>query len=150
MNGQKQGGNVASYFCTTDGTVIHAIAGPVKADVYLRELRWTVEIHNKATTESRGDMLKYKLAIRTAHYMRLKDDHGVTIPTQSLPRIAATTVPSAKTLTQLRLKSNGNAEQIAALLTVHPLAKLEEFYPVVWKHILGEEVSWSPVKVVGN
>ena len=28
----KQGGNVASYFCTHDGLVLHAIAGPVDGD----------------------------------------------------------------------------------------------------------------------
>ena len=32
VNGaQKQGGNVASYFCTPEGRVLHAIAGPVDA-----------------------------------------------------------------------------------------------------------------------
>ncbi len=149
VNGQKQGGNVASYFCTADGTVLHAVAGPVDAAAYLRELRWAVEIHNKATTEARGDALKYKLAIRTAHYMRLKDDFGVTIPTKLLPRIAATIVPSGKALHQLHV-GGGAAQQVSALLTAYPLAKLEEFYPVVWRHVLGEEVSWSPVKVVGN
>jgi hypothetical protein len=28
----KQGGNVAAYFCTPAGLVLHAIAGPVDAD----------------------------------------------------------------------------------------------------------------------
>lgn len=148
MNGQKQGGNVASYFCTADGTVIHAVAGPVKADAYLRELRWTVEIHNKAVTEARGDALKYKLAIRTAHHKRLTDDFGVPIPSRVLPRITAPLPPSAKALHQLQV--SGPAQQVSALLAVYPLPKLEEFYPIVWRHILGEEVSTSPVKVVGN
>ena len=31
VNGQKQGGNVASYFCLPDGTVLHAVAGPLDA-----------------------------------------------------------------------------------------------------------------------
>jgi len=31
VGGQKQGGNVASYFCAPDGRVLHAIAGPVDA-----------------------------------------------------------------------------------------------------------------------
>ncbi len=39
VNGQKQGGNVASYFCLSDGTVIHAVAGPLNARQYLQELR---------------------------------------------------------------------------------------------------------------
>ena len=40
VGGAKQGGNVASYFCLTDGTVIHAVAGPLGAKQYLQELRW--------------------------------------------------------------------------------------------------------------
>jgi len=31
VNGVKQGGNVASYFCLSDGTVVHAVAGPLNA-----------------------------------------------------------------------------------------------------------------------
>ena len=29
VNGQKQGGNVASYFCMPDGRVLDVVAGPV-------------------------------------------------------------------------------------------------------------------------
>ncbi len=35
---QKQGGNVATYFCAPDGRVLNAIAGPVDAKVLLEEL----------------------------------------------------------------------------------------------------------------
>ena len=37
VDGQKQGGNVASYFCTPDGRVLDAVAGPVNAAMLLRE-----------------------------------------------------------------------------------------------------------------
>ncbi len=43
-NLQKNGGNVASYFCTPDGRVIHGVAGPAKADELLAEARWAVEL----------------------------------------------------------------------------------------------------------
>jgi hypothetical protein len=39
---QKNGGNVASYFCTTDGRVIHAVTGPVSAKELLAEAQWAV------------------------------------------------------------------------------------------------------------
>ena len=40
INGvQKQGGNVASYFCAPDGRVLHVIAGPVDAGTMLREAK---------------------------------------------------------------------------------------------------------------
>ena len=31
---------MASYFCLSDGTVIHAVAGPVDARQFLREPYW--------------------------------------------------------------------------------------------------------------
>jgi hypothetical protein len=40
----KNGGNVASYFCTPDGRVIHAVTGPVPADELLAAGRWAVEV----------------------------------------------------------------------------------------------------------
>ena len=33
----KQGGNVASYFCAPDGRVLHVVAGPVDAAIYDRK-----------------------------------------------------------------------------------------------------------------
>ncbi|MGH7226279.1 MAG: hypothetical protein ACRELF_23940, partial [Gemmataceae bacterium] len=50
--GQKQGGNVASYFCTPEGRVLHVLAGPVKAGVLLREARWVVETAKLAALDS--------------------------------------------------------------------------------------------------
>ena len=38
----KQGGNVATYFCAPDGRVLHTIAGPVDAATFLREAKWVV------------------------------------------------------------------------------------------------------------
>jgi len=44
----KQGGNVASYFCTPGGRVIHAVIGPVNADELLKEANWALTAWNKA------------------------------------------------------------------------------------------------------
>jgi hypothetical protein len=40
----KNGGNVASYFCTPDGRVIHAVTGPVPAEELLAAARWAVGV----------------------------------------------------------------------------------------------------------
>jgi hypothetical protein len=42
---QKNGGNVASYFCTPDGRVINAVPGPVAADDLLREAQWALDVY---------------------------------------------------------------------------------------------------------
>jgi hypothetical protein len=76
---QKQGGNVACYFCAPDGRVLHAVAGPVNADTMLRETKWIVETVKKCIEESKGDGGKFKIAMRTAHAEKLKREHGLTV-----------------------------------------------------------------------
>jgi hypothetical protein len=48
-NLQKNGGNVASYFCTPGGRVIHALTGPAEAEELLAEARWAVALDREAT-----------------------------------------------------------------------------------------------------
>jgi hypothetical protein len=79
VNGQKQGGNVAAYFCAPDGRVLHCVAGPVNAGVMLREAKWVVETAKKAIEEAKGDGAKFKAIFRTAHAERLKNEHGVVV-----------------------------------------------------------------------
>jgi hypothetical protein len=79
VDGQKQGGNVASYFCAPDGRVLHAVAGPVNADTLLREARWVVETTRKAMADARGDGGRFKAYFRKAHAERLKAEHGLSV-----------------------------------------------------------------------
>jgi hypothetical protein len=52
-NLQKNGGNVASYFCTPDGRVLHSLTGPASAEELLAEARWAVELER--ASERKGD-----------------------------------------------------------------------------------------------
>ena len=79
VGAQKQGGNVASYFCAPDGRVLHAIAGPVDADTYLREATWVVETTKAAMTETKGDGAKFKAYFRKAHARKLQEETGLTV-----------------------------------------------------------------------
>ena len=79
VNGQKQGGNVASYFCAPDGRVLDVIAGPVDAATMLREAKWVVETTEKAMDECKDDGAKFKAFFRKAHAERLKAEHGLTV-----------------------------------------------------------------------
>ncbi len=76
---QKQGGNVASYFCAPDGRVLHAVAGPVNGPTFLREAQWIVETAQKCVKDSKGDGGKFKIALRTAHAEKLKREHGLAV-----------------------------------------------------------------------
>jgi hypothetical protein len=79
VNGQKQGGNVASYFCAPDGRVLHVVAGPVDAATLLREAKWVVETTKQAMKEANGDGAVFKAFFRKAHAERLRTEHGLVV-----------------------------------------------------------------------
>jgi len=76
---QKQGGNVAAYFCAPDGRVLHCVAGPVNADVLLKEAKWVVETAHRAVKESKGDGAAFKAILRNAHADRLRNEYGLVV-----------------------------------------------------------------------
>ncbi len=79
VNGQKQGGNVAAYFCAPDGRVLHCVAGPVDAATFLREAKWTVETAKGCIEKSKGNGAKFKESFRTAHAEKLKQEFGIVV-----------------------------------------------------------------------
>ena len=79
VNGQKQGGNVASYFCAPDGRVLHCVAGPVDGGTLLREAKWVVDHVKKAMEESRKTEVPFKVLFRRWHAERLRQEHGLVV-----------------------------------------------------------------------
>jgi hypothetical protein len=79
VGGQKQGGNVAAYFCAPDGRVLHVVAGPVNAATLLHEAKWVVESTKKAMVESQGDGGKFKALFREWHAERLRRESGLVV-----------------------------------------------------------------------
>jgi len=76
---QKQGGNVAAYFCAPDGRVLHAIAGPVNAPTMLKEAKWIMDTATRAVKECKGDGAIFKAILRQAHADRLRNEHGLVV-----------------------------------------------------------------------
>jgi hypothetical protein len=79
VGNQKQGGNVASYFCAPDGRVLHVVAGPVDSATMLKEARWVVETTEKAMKEAKGDGAVFKAIFRKAHAERLRAENGLVV-----------------------------------------------------------------------
>jgi hypothetical protein len=131
-NGQKQGGNVASYFCTPDNRVLHIIAGPVNAATMLRESRWVVEAHKLAVLESASDPIRFAELMRQAHANRLLREHGLNA--------AAPDQRNAR-------RTLNNQGRVHLLLAAAPLVKVEQVYKLIFEKVLGEQVSTSPVVV---
>jgi len=147
-NGQKQGGNVASYFCLSDGTVVHAVAGPLDAQQFLREAKWASEVRKLAVTEAGGEVAKYRATIRKAHAERLALEQGVPISLNALPQVAPGTppVPSRTVLRSQAARRVGAQGQVHLLLAHSPLPKLSQLYPIVFEGILKERLSTLPVQ----
>jgi hypothetical protein len=131
VDGQKQGGNVASYFCTPDGQVLHVVAGPVKADELLREARWAVETYKLSLLECKDDAARRKAFFRTVHAVRLLREHGYDIRA------------TAKRGDRPALSAQGRVHRVLAL---YPLVKIEQVYKYVFEKVLDEKVSTAPVQ----
>ena len=83
---QKQGGNVASYFCAPDGRVLHVVAGPVNAPTLLREAKWVVSTVRKSLAENKASGKSFKSQFRKAHAERLRKDHGLQVEPSAFDR----------------------------------------------------------------
>ena len=138
INGQKVGGNVASYFCVPEGGVLHAIAGKTDADTLLKEARWAMDIKKsafaKSTNPENGNINLKKFAgeIRKAHTERYHGENRIAWGDNSLP-VNMPLVATQQTKTHWLLAKN-------------PAARLDTIYPRVWQQILGEQLSALPVE----
>jgi hypothetical protein len=130
VGAEKQGGNVAGYFCTPDGLVLHAIAGPVDAKTLLREARWVSDVYKLFQLEKRegDDPAKLRTCFFKAHAERLRAQYALDLDSDDRPG--------------RRLDNQG---RVHLLLTAAPLPRIERVYKLVFEKILNEKISTSPV-----
>jgi hypothetical protein len=128
VNGQKQGGNVASYFCTPDGGILEAVAGPVDAPTLLRVGR-------------------YKQVFRMAHVEQLPNNPAVaSVDWARIPFFPATAAAMTDLLQRQPLARTLDQQgRVHLLLACYPLVKLDQAYKVIYDDIVGEQVSTRPV-----
>jgi hypothetical protein len=140
IGGQKVGGNVASYWCLADGSVLHAVPGKMDANKLLMEARWAYETRKAALTHCTnlvtGDpsMKKYESFVKRAHTERFYAESGQ--PRNQGERPLPLTMPVVRT----------QQAQAHWLLARNPLDKIDSVYPVVWTQILREQLSGLPVE----
>jgi hypothetical protein len=161
---QKQGGNVATYFCAPDGRVLNAIAGPVDAKTMLEEVEWTVLKTQEAIKESKKDANRFKVLLRRSHAERLREKYGIRV-TPILKDQAMQDLESAlayrdaegrKLAPVLSLPPIENKDEVGQLpngakihrlLAAHAGAKIENLYGAVFQGILNEKVTTKPVEI---
>lgn len=134
----KQGGNVASYFCTPEGRVIHAVIGPVNADELLKEANWALAAWDKAKEENGQEDREW--ALSRAHQAELPQAFPINqgVPTKGRKNIAADAWGAVARLVGTQ------QQKVHQLLAEKPLAPLETVYVEVFERILGEQVSDAP------
>jgi hypothetical protein len=163
-NGQKQGGNVATYFCVPDGRVLHVIAGPVAAKAFLEEANWTIERAKAAIAESKGDGAKFKRLMRKYHADRLEEEYGAKVTPvlkdqimQNLTTAVAYRDSQGRHLAPVLplppienptgvTRQLTNAGKVHQLLAAHAMMKIEDLYGAIFEGILGEKVTTRPVQ----
>ena len=133
VDGEKQGGNVASYLCTPEGQVLHVVTGPASAEVLLREARWAVETQKLAQLQCKDNETQRKLFFRKRHAERLLREHHYDIRA------------TAKRADRPTLSNQG---QVHRVLAIYPLLKVEQVYKYVFEKVLDEKVSAAPVEEV--
>jgi hypothetical protein len=160
---QKQGGNVATYFCAPDGRVLNAIAGPVDARTMLEETQWTIQKTREAIKESKGNADKFKGRLRKYHAERLQDQYGARVTPilkdqtmQELEtalayrdkdgRKLAPVLPLPPIENKEEVKPLSNLGKTHQLLAAHAGAKIEQIYGAVFQGILNEKVTTKPVQ----
>jgi hypothetical protein len=163
-NGQKQGGNVAAYFCAPDGRVLHAVAGPVSAEVLREEISWVTAKTREAIAQSKGDATRFKHLMRRAHAERLQEKHGLRVT----PVLQDQALQDLKTALAYRdadgrrlapvlplppIENRGefrrqlsNDAKVHQLLAAHATMKIENLYGAIFEGILGEKVTTRPVQ----
>lgn len=108
----KNGGNVASYFCTPDGRVIHATLGPVSSGELLSEARWAVKAYHDVESVSPKDQAAHMaLAHQDAFEANVLSD-GPGIP-----------------------------RRLHNLFGQNPLPPVKDVYRDIFEHILNEPLS---------
>jgi hypothetical protein len=150
----KQGGNVASYFMTPNGHVLHVIPGPVDAATFLREARWVEESWKLAQLEARGNFRRAQAVMRQAHANRLQSEYGVNVA--PLMRFGHYSNPTTAQIDFFYRWSRryipgglNNLAQADLLLMAFPMPRIDQIYPVVFEKILNEKLSTAPVVKVG-
>ena len=141
----KTGGNVATYFCLPDESVIHVIPGPVNADAFLREAQWAVDVYESAVMEHPDDITSQKEYVKLAHAIRFLKEYRGGMPAG---RAGKATSLNARVHGAMPKLKPGGVESLGRahwLLWSNPLPQLAAVYRAVWTEILNEQVTDVPV-----
>jgi hypothetical protein len=146
--GQKQGGNVASYFCTSQGRVLHIVVGPVSGAKLLEEARWVEETWKLADLQELKSVSQIQALFRKAHLDRLASEFNLKQQSRYLPGLEspmATALIGGPGVNALLNRSPDQQAKVHLLLSNYPLPKIARVYGTVFETILQQKISTTPV-----
>jgi hypothetical protein len=146
--GQKQGGNVASYFCTSQGRVLHVVVGPVSGAKLLEEARWVEETWKLAELHELKSVSQLQGLFRKVHVDRLASEFHLKLQPRNLPALEsalATALIAGPGVNNMLNRSNDQQAKVHLLLANYPLPKIARVYGTVFETILQQKISTTPV-----
>lgn len=152
----RNGGNVAAFFCTPNGYVIHVAAGPRTAEAFLAEAKWAVAVYSQilsdrslGAAQARADQIpRVTAALRQAH----STAHDLlNKPDQSVPgrELVLHEPPSDPKLKGLDDAGRNQRKQVHKLFKTRAFEPLATIGPKVYTDILGEKVTSQEVQLTG-
>jgi hypothetical protein len=146
--GQKQGGNVASYFCTPEGRVLHVVVGPVSGAKLLEEARWVEETWKLGELHELKGVVQYQKLFRSAHLERLNNEFHFGIQPRQVPPLespSVTWIIGGSKVTSLLGQTSDQQAKVHLLLVTYTLPKINRVYGTVFETILNQKISTTPV-----
>ena len=152
----RNGGNVAAYFCTPSGYVIHVAAGPRTAEAFLAEAKWAVAVYSQILSDrslglvqGRADNVsRITAALRQAHSTAydIMNKPDQTVPGRELVIHEPPSDPNLKGLDNAGRNQRKQVHKLFKTRAFEPLATLG---PKVYTDILGEKVTTQEVQLTG-
>ncbi len=153
----RNGGNVAAFFCTPSGYVIHTAAGPRTSEAFLAEAKWAVSVYSQILSDRSLGVVQGRIdqvsrvtaALRSAHSSAydLMNKPDQVLPGRELVLHAPPADPKLKGLDDAGRKQR---KQVHQLFKTHAFEPLAMIGPKVYKDILGEKVSNQEVQLTGG
>ncbi len=150
----RDGGNVAAFFCTPSGYVIHAVAGPRTSEAFLAEAKWATAVYTQILKDTgRNSLLppadrisRVASALKQAHSdaLELLNNPNADGPAAELVRH---TPSSDSKLKGLEAAGRKQREQVHRLFKSKAFEPLATVGPEVYSQILGEKVTAEHVKL---
>ena len=130
VNGRvkKNGGNVASYFLTPTGRVIHSVVGPVTAKKLLLEAKWATDAYAAVKNMPLKKQMQHMSQVHMLAAAYQTNGWNVQNWQQLIEQ-------------QLWRRGGSKDHRVHLLLGSKPLAPVAKVYEEVFHHILGQKVS---------